>query len=105
MSPGYEKLLPDLPKRFADALDRAVEFIFSEFEPIGILASGTIIRGEAHANSDLDLYVIHLAPYRRRVQRFFDDVPAEIFVNPPTAVRRYFEAEDRDGHRFTAHML
>lgn len=96
---------PPLPERFGTALRHATQFIFGEFDPLGIVATGTIVRGTAHANSDLDLYVIHAAPYRRRVQRYFESVPAEIFVNPPSAIRAYFREEDRDGRRLTAHML
>jgi hypothetical protein len=96
---------PTLAEPFATALRQAVDFIFTECDPIGIVATGTIIRETAHANSDLDLYVVHLAPHRRRIQRFFNDVPAEIFVNPPPAVRSYFAEEDGAGRRLTAHML
>jgi predicted nucleotidyltransferase len=96
---------PNLAEPFASALRDAVDFIFQEFEPVGVIAAGTIVRGTAHPSSDLDLYVVHGAPYRRRVQRFFRGVPTEIFVNPPAAVRGYFADEDRDGRRLTAHML
>jgi hypothetical protein len=96
---------PSLPEGFSIALHEAVEHIFSEFKPVGIVATGTIIRGSPHANSDLDIYVIHLAGHRRRIQRFFTGVPTEMFVNPPSAVRAYFRDEDRDGRRLTAHML
>jgi hypothetical protein len=96
---------PSLPEPFATALRQAVAYIFQEVDPVGIVATGTIIRGAAHANSDLDLYVIHLASHRRRIQRRFSGVPAEIFINPPSAVRGYFDDEDRDGRRLTAHML
>ena len=96
---------PNLPEPFSIALREAVDHIFSEFKPIGIVATGTIVRGAPQANSDLDLYVVHLAGHRRRVQRFFAGVATEIFVNPPSAVRAYFRDEDRDGRRLTAHML
>lgn len=100
-----ECVWPSLAEPYATALREAVAFVFSEFEPAAIVATGTIVRGEAHANSDLDVYVVHLAPFRRRVQRFFAGVPTEIFVNPPRAVRRYFADEDNAGRRLTAHML
>jgi hypothetical protein len=96
---------PDLAPAFDAALRDAVRFVFDEVDPIGVIATGTIVRGEPQASSDLDLYVIHDAPFRRRVQRFFSDVPAEIFINPPHAVRRYFTEEHEDGRPLTAHML
>lgn len=96
---------PELLEPYADALHRAVAFVLAETDPIGIIATGTVIRGEAHPASDIDLYVLHDATYRRRVQRFFAGVPTEIFINPPHAVRSYFRDEHRTGRRFTAHML
>jgi len=96
---------PALAEPFATAIRDAVDFIFHELEPVGIIATGTIVRGNPHPNSDLDLYVVHVAAYRRRIQRRFRGVPTEIFVNPPSAVRTYFAEEDRDGRRLTAHML
>lgn len=96
---------PALDEPFATALRDAVAFIFTDVDPVGIIATGTIVRGTAHPSSDLDLYAIHLAPFRRRIQRFFANVPTEIFVNPPAAIRAYFAEEDRDGRRLTAHML
>ena len=96
---------PPLTAPFDQALREATQFVLGEVDPIGIIATGTIIRGEAHANSDLDVYVIHSAAYRRRVQRFFTGVPAEIFINSAPAVRGYFADEHRDGRPLTAHML
>lgn len=96
---------PPLTEPFATALHHAVDFIFHEVEPVGVVASGTIILGRHHRASDLDLYVIHLAPFRRRIQRYFHGVPAEIFINPPAEIRAYFADEDAAGRRLTAHML
>lgn len=96
---------PTLAEPFATALRHAIDFVFQELEPVGVIATGTIVRGRPHRHSDLDAYVIHLAAHRRRIQRWFDAVPAEIFVNPPSAIRAYFAEEDRDGRRLTAHML
>ena len=96
---------PALPEPYAGALRDAVEFTLAETDPLGIIATGTVIRGEAHPASDIDLYVVHAAPFRRRVQRFFRGVPTEIFINSPHAVRSYFLSEHRSGRRVTAHML
>ncbi len=96
---------PQLAEPHSGALRDAVAFTVGETDPIGIIATGTVIRGGAHPASDIDLYVIHRAPYRRRVQRFFRTVPVEIFINPPEVVRSYFPSEHRNGRRSTAHML
>jgi|SRR5687767_2294401 len=97
---------PGLAEPFATALRDAVAFICSEVDAAGIVAAGTIVRGTPHRSSDLDLYVLHNAPLRRRIQRFFGKhVPTEIFINPPFAIRSYFAEEHADGRPFTAHML
>lgn len=96
---------PPLSPPFGVALQEATRFVFQETDPVGIVASGTIVRGEGDASSDLDIYVIHEAHFRRRVQRFFSGVAAEIFINPPHAVRAYFSEEHQDGRPLTAHML
>jgi uncharacterized protein (TIGR02246 family) len=96
---------PALSQPYADALREAVAFVLREVDAVGIVATGTIVRGTPHASSDLDVFVIHDAPYRRRIQRFFRSVPTEIFINPADVVRRYFAEEHRDGRPITAHML
>lgn len=97
---------PPLPDRYATALRAAVVFVRSEVDAVGIVATGTIVRGTPHLSSDLDLYVVHDAPVRRRVQRYFGNrVPAEIFINPPSAIRAYFADEHAAGRPVTAHML
>jgi hypothetical protein len=96
---------PELAEPFATALREAVAYIFGRWEPIGIVAAGTIIRGNPGPSSDLDLHVLHRRPERQRVQRFFNGVPAELFVNPPGQVARYLDGERHDGRQMTAHML
>ena len=75
------------------------------FTVLGIIASGTIIRGTPDPASDLDLYVIHQKPFRQRIQKYFNQVPAEIFINPPKAVENYFVDEQKNRRPLTAHML
>jgi hypothetical protein len=96
---------PPLAEPYRSALDAALRFIFDRFEPIGVIASGTIVRGNPSPSSDLDLFVLHRQPWRQRLQRLFGGVPAEIFVNPPERVERYFAEEVADGRPVTAHML
>ena len=96
---------PSLVEPYAQALRQAVEFILSRTAPVGILACGTILRGNPDPASDLDLYVIHRQPYRQRIQKFFNGVPAEIFINPPGQVKRYLAEEQAEHRPITAHML
>ncbi|APR78728.1 Hypothetical protein A7982_04075 [Minicystis rosea] len=96
---------PALPPRYDAALREAARFVIERFDPIGIVAAGSILRGEGDRASDIDLYVIHEHPYRQRLQRWFGDVPVEIFVNPESAVRAYFEAEHERGRPSSAHMI
>jgi predicted nucleotidyltransferase len=96
---------PALDAPYSAALREAVRYIFARWQPVGVIAAGTIVRGNPARSSDLDLFVLHRAPERQRVQRFFAGVPAEVFVNPPERVERYFQSEQRDGRLITAHML
>lgn len=96
---------PDVAEPYLTALKEAVHFIVQEFEVIGIIAAGSIIRGVAHATSDWDIYVIHEKPQRQMIQRFFAGVPTQFFVNPPERVRQYFASEAAEGVCITANML
>lgn len=95
---------PALHEPYASALRQAVGFILEHFEVRGILACGSIVRGNPHPGSDFDIMVLHAKNQRQRLQRFFQGIPAEIFVNPPQSIRGYFEEERRDGRPLTAHM-
>ena len=96
---------PALDEPYAAALRQAVDYVLAHLDVSGIIASGSIIRGNPDPASDLDIYVVHARPQRQRLQRFFHGVPTELFVNPPQSIRRYFAAEQRDGGPSTAHML
>jgi len=97
---------PDLASPYAEALREAVCFILHHVEDVqGIIVSGTILRGNPAPSSDLDIYVIRQKPQRQRIQKFFNGVPAEIFINPAEKVREYFEQEHKAARPITAHML
>ncbi len=96
---------PQLSEPYNTALREAVAYILARFDVSGLVAAGSILRGAPDASSDLDLYVIHRGPFRQRLQKFFHGVPAEIFVNPPEQVERYFAEEQASGRPITAHML
>jgi predicted nucleotidyltransferase len=96
---------PELPTKYDAALRSAVAYILERYDVSGIIASGTIVRGNPGPTSDLDIYVINRKPFRQRVQKFFHDIPAEIFVNPPQAVEDYFQDEQAARRPITAHIL
>ena len=90
-------------------VDRAVTellaYVRATYAPRGIVVAGSIVRGEGGPNSDLDVFVIHDEAWRIREQRRFAGVPAELFVNPPAQIRRYFVSEHQRGRPSTAHMF
>jgi len=89
--------------------DRAIAeleaYVRATYDPLGVIVSGSIVRGNPDPTSDFDVVVVHDQPWRLREQRRFADVPAELFVNPPAQIRRYFEREHAAGKPCTAHML
>lgn len=97
---------PNLSAPYAEALRDAVCFILERFpDTLGIIVSGTIVRGNPAPSSDLDIYVIRRKLQQQRIQKFFRGVPAEIFVNPAAKVLDYFERERKAAQPITAHML
>lgn len=96
---------PELGDRYGRALREAVAFVLSRFEPLGIIAAGTIVRGDPGPTSDHDIHVLVSGTKKQRIQRFFNGVPAEIFVNPPRAVEQYFEKDRKANRPITAHMI
>ena len=96
---------PKLSDRYSKALRATVAYILDNFDVHGIIVSGSIIRGNPNAGSDFDTVVIHAKPERQRIQKFFHGVPAEIFVNPPAAIRSYMRDEQKSGRPSDSHML
>jgi predicted nucleotidyltransferase len=95
---------PELAEPYDQALKAAVAYILDNFEVLGILVTGTIVRGNPSPNSDLDICVLHGSATRQRIQKFFNGVPTEIFLNPPNKVEEYFQEERGRGRPCTAHM-
>jgi hypothetical protein len=60
------------------------------------------VRGNPDPASDFD---IHRHSWRRRVQKWFDGVPTEIFINSPEWIGTYLKQESADGGPVMAHML
>ncbi len=94
---------PDLPERYDRALREAAAYILERWEPLGIIATGTIVRGDPGPASDHDIVVIVPGRHRLRVQKWFSGVPAELFVNAVGWIEHAFET---GRHRpDTAHMI
>lgn len=55
--PGDCRSLASIMKKHRIALERTIAFIDEHYQPIGTIASGTIILGTAHPSSDLDMVV------------------------------------------------
>jgi hypothetical protein len=87
------------------ALAELEAYVLVTWKPLGVVVAGSVVRGEAGPTSDLDVFVVHDEPWRLRDQRRFAGVPAELFVNPPARIRRYFANEHAEGRPSTAHMF
>lgn len=87
------------------ALDAALAWLPEVVAPTAIVATGSIMRGDPHAASDLDLVVLHDASWRRRVQRWFNGTPVEIFINSEAWLRHCIDSEAAKGRPVMAHML
>jgi len=96
---------PQLAEEYDLALREAVDLVVDRFNVLGIFACGSILRGDGDLLSDIDLYVVNADPVRQRIQRRFNGIPFEIFVNPAHQIRQYFVDEQAAGRPITAHML
>jgi len=96
---------PPLAAPYDAALRAAVADVLAAYAPIAIIAAGSVLRGQGGPTSDIDLYVLHNASFRQRLQRRYEGVPFEIFINPPQQVRRYFAEEHAAARPITAHIL
>ncbi len=98
---------PNLNEPFATALREVVAYAIEHYNPIGIIGAGSVMRGEGDLTSDIDLYVIFEGNFRQLEHKFFNDVPCQLFCNPPQMMPRYFEEERArlNNGPTTAHMM
>lgn len=87
------------------SLDKALTWVNQNFKPVAVIVTGSIIRGNPDLNSDFDIYVIHQDTFRQRIQKYFDGIPCEIFVNNFKHIYEYLEQEYKDNRPVTAHMI
>ena len=103
LPPGL--VFPSLSDPYATAFRECMEHVFRTYQVVGVLATGTVIRGTGDARSDLDIHVLHLDSFRERVQLWFNGVPCEIFVNPPHRIPAYFTEDREDRRPVSQHMF
>ncbi|WP_317201779.1 nucleotidyltransferase domain-containing protein [Janthinobacterium sp.] len=94
-----------LQQKHREALQQALDWLRGVAQPIGVLVSGSIVRGNPGPASDLDIVVLQAAPGRRRVQRWFNGVPVELFFNSEKWLRHCIREEAAQGRPVMAHML
>jgi hypothetical protein len=90
---------------FDQAIIELEAYVRATYQPLGVLVSGSIVRGEAGPTSDFDVFVVHEQPWRLREQRWFAGVPSELFVNPAARIRQYFASEHAEGKPSAMHMF
>ena len=70
------------------------------------LLTGSLVRGEATAGSDLDLIVLYAQlPRARRESFMFEDMPVEVFLHDPETLGWYFNADLEAGRPGMHHMV
>lgn len=72
---------------------------------VGIVAAGSLVCGCPDVASDMDICLIHLDPYRRRLHRRFRWRTCGYFVNPPHVIRGDFASKPESARPVMAHML
>lgn len=87
------------------ALQQAMNWVLEVVDPVGVVVSGSIVRGNPDPSSDLDLVVLHNEPWRRRSQRYFNGTPVEVFFNTDAWLRHVIDTEATEGRPVMAHML
>jgi len=71
---------------------------------LGVLATGSRVRGEGDASSDIDLHVVINQPRRQRRNMLVDGVEVEMFINPSFQIARYFADGRASGRGVDQHM-
>ncbi|HVA91065.1 MAG TPA: nucleotidyltransferase domain-containing protein, partial [Chloroflexota bacterium] len=84
-----------MEERFGRAVRRIVDDLSRDPEVTAVLFFGSVQRGEASADSDLDFYVATTGGDYWRSAREIGGVAAELFCNPVSRLRQMFENEDQ----------
>ncbi len=100
-----ECIFPKLDEPYNLALAEAIKFILRKFSVQGIIVTGSVIYGKATKTSDLDIFVVNNRLERQRIQKYFNGVPAEIFISPPSIIKKEMEESTDSGNCTTATMF
>lgn len=71
---------------------------------LGVLATGSRVRGEGDASSDIDLHVVIDQPRRQRRNIVVAGVEVEMFINPLFQIALYFDEGRASGRGVDQHM-
>lgn len=71
---------------------------------LGVLATGSRVRGEGDASSDIDLHILIDQPRRQRRNIVVAGVEVEMFINPPFQIALYFDEGRASGRGVDQHM-
>lgn len=102
---GEIEQLPPISERYRRALNTVVDDYSRHPDVLAIVAAGSILRGEGHTTSDLDIWITINSDYRQRKSFLLGDVPVELFVNPPEQVLHCIAAGDYSAMHMMGHGL
>jgi hypothetical protein len=95
----------ELQDKHRDAMQQALDWLRGVAQPLGVVVSGSIIRGNPGPASDLDIVVLQKEQGRRRIQRWFNGTPVELFFNSEEWLQHCIREEAAQGRPVMAHML
>jgi len=64
------------------ALNEALAWVSVNFKPVGIIVTGSIVRGNPDLNSDFDIFVIHEDSFRQRIQKLIQTAQEFLLKTP-----------------------
>lgn len=87
-------MIADLPERYRAAAAGVTEEYATQPDVRAVLLAGSVTHGQGGPTSDLDVWIIVDAAFRRRRSLVRAGVPVEIFLNPPARIEQYLAEGD-----------
>ncbi len=94
-----------LTEKHRIACQQLLDWLPTISEPKSVVFAGSIIAGTAGPSSDLDVVVLHSSGWRRRVQRWFNGTPVEVFFNSEEWLRHSIVEGADQATPVMAHMI